>query len=244
MRRPGTIALLALTLSTTMLAACSSAPEDAILQQFFRASRLNDNTSLAGFATTRFDPQTAGTVAGFDIVGVSSEQREPLTITALAKALDDERASEAEFTKRKDTYYLANQEAITRVLRAESVKASIGGKDAEIQGEWGRLRDESAQFSKKVSEAQRALKTESALVELSLHDPADPVDVTKQDGELVSKDVTVSAAVRLPDGTSADRTLIVTMRRAVLKGDPERAGKWVITGVRDQSASPPQTKTS
>jgi hypothetical protein len=30
----------------------------------------------------------------------------------------------------------------------------------------------------------------------------------------------------------------------VLKGDPERAGKWVITGVRDQSASAPQTKTS
>ena len=83
MRSHGTIALLSLTLSLTSAAACSSGPEDAILQQFFRASRLNDATSLAGFATARFQPQTDGTIAGFDIVSVSPERREPLQVTAL-----------------------------------------------------------------------------------------------------------------------------------------------------------------
>jgi hypothetical protein len=49
--------------------------------------------------------------------------------------------------------------------------------------------------------------------------------------------------VRLPDGTSADRTLVVTMQRAVLKANPEIAGKWIITAVKDATASP-AAKTS
>lgn len=243
MRWPGTIALLSLTVSWTSLAACSSAPEEPILQQFFRASRLNDSTSLTGFATTRFSPQTDGTIAGFDIVGVSPERREPLKLVTLAKEFDAVRAGETEFTRRKDTYYLENQEAITRVLKTESVKAPIGGKDAEIQAAWSKLREESSQHSRKVSEAQRKLKAESALVELSLEDPSDPVDVSKRDGDMASQEVTITATVRKPDGTSGDRTLVVTMQRAVLKGEPEVAGKWIITDVRDATTSP-ETKTS
>ncbi len=230
-------------LSLTTLAACSSAPEQPILQQFFRAARLNDATSLAGFATTSFQPQTQGTITSFDIVSVSSERREPLRLTALVEEVDGIRAEEATFTKRKDTFYLANQEAITRVLKAESVKASVGGKDAEIQAEWSKLREESSQHARKVAEAQRKLKAESAMVRLSLENPANPVDPTKRAGELVSKDVTVTAPVRTPDGNSVDRTLVVTMQRAILQGEPAAEGKWIITGIRDATSSP-ESKTS
>lgn len=237
----GTIFSIAIALSS--FAACSSAPEEPILQQFFRASRLNDNTSLAGFATTSFQPQTQGTVASFDIVTVSPEKREPLRLAALAEEVDGVRSEEAAFTKRKDTYYLANQEAITRVLKAESLKASVGGKDAEVQSQWSKLRVESSQHARKVSEAQRKLKAESAMVRLSLENPANPVDPTKRAGELVTKEVTITAPVRLPDGSSADRTLVVTMQRAVLHGEPAAEGKWIITGVRD-ATSPAGAKTS
>jgi hypothetical protein len=236
----GTIWTLAITLTT--FAACSSAPEQPILQQFFRASRLNDATSLAGFATTSFQPQTQGTVSSFDIVSVSPEQRAPLGLTAVAEEVEAIRAEEATFTKRKDTYYLANQEAITRVLKAESIKASVGGKDAEIQAEWSKLREESSQHARKVSEAQRKLKTESGVVRLSVDNPANPVDPTKRTGELVTKEVTITAPVRTADGT-ADRTLVVTMQRAILQGEPAVEGKWIITGVRD-ATSPAGTKTS
>jgi hypothetical protein len=225
------------------LAACSSPPEEPILQQFFRASRINDNTSLAGFATTSFQPQTQGTITSFDIVSVSPERREPLQLAALAEEVDAVRADEAEFTKRKDTYFLANQEAITRVLKAESLKASVGGKDAEVQSEWSKLREENTQHARKVSEAQRKLKAESAIVRLSLENPANPVDPTKRAGELVTKDVTIDAPVRMADGNSADRTLVVTMQRAVLQGEPAAEGKWIITSVRDATSSP-ENKTS
>ena len=241
MRGAGRILTFAISLMS--LAACSSPPEEPILQQFFRASRLNDNTSLAGFATTSFQPQTQGTIASFDIVSVSPERREPLRLTALAEEVDAIRADEAEITKRKDTFYLANQEAINRVLKAESLKASIGGKDAEIQSEWSKLREENTQHARKVSEAQRKLKTESGMVRLSLENPANPVDPTKRAGELVTKEVTIEAPVRMADGNSADRTLVVTMQRAVLQGEPAVEGKWIITGVRDATSSP-ENKTS
>ena len=241
MRGAGKILTFAISLMS--LAACSSPPEEPILQQFFRASRINDNTSLAGFATTSFQPQTQGTITGFDIVSVSPERREPLQLAALAEEVDAVRADEAEFTKRKDTYFLANQEAITRVLKAESLKASVGGKDAEVQSEWSKLREENTQHARKVSEAQRKLKGASAMIRLSLDNAANPVDPTKRAGELVTKDVTIDAPVRTADGNSVDRTLVVTMQRAVLQGEPAVEGKWIITGVRDATSSP-ENKTS
>ena len=236
MRGAGRILTFAISLLSVI--ACSGPPEEPILQQFFRASRLNDATSLAGFATTSFQPQTQGTIASFDIVSVSPERREPLRLTALAEEVDAIRADEAEFTKRKDTFYLANQEAITRVLKAESLKASVGGKDAEIQSEWSKLREENTQHARKVAEAQRKLKAASAIIRLSLENPANQVDPTKRAGELVTKDVTIDAPVRTTDGSTADRTLVVTMQRAVLQGEPAAEGKWIITGVRDATSSP------
>jgi hypothetical protein len=242
-RRRTTVFLSLAVLMTAFAAACSSPPEEPILQQFFRASRLNDSTSLASFSVAKFSPQTDGTIASFNIVNVSPEQRTPLRLPALAKEHEAVRDEEMQFTKRKDTFYLDNIEAISRVLKAESSGAKVTGKDAEVQATWSKLRQESAQSSKKLAEAQRKLKTESAIVQLSLDDPNNPVDATKHDGDMVSKDVTISAPVRLPNGTSADRTYIMTMQRAVLKANPEIAGKWIITSIKDTTASP-AAKTS
>ena len=58
-----------------------------------------------------------------------------------------------------------------------------------------------------------------------------------KDGELVSKDVSISAPVKLPNGQTAQKNLIVTMQRAVLKGDKDITGRWIITAIRDASGS-------
>ena len=70
---------------------------------------------------------------------------------------------------------------------------------------------------------------------LSVANPSAPVDPTKYDGEMVSKDVTVSASMKLPSGESAQKPLVVTMQRAVLKGDKTITGRWIITGVSDRA---------
>jgi hypothetical protein len=58
------------------------------------------------------------------------------------------------------------------------------------------------------------------------------VDITKYDGQLGSKDLTVEAPVKLPGGGIVRRTLIVTIQHAVLKANPEIVGRWIVTGLR------------
>jgi hypothetical protein len=233
------LALLAVVVSP----GCSSTPEQPIINQFFVASRLRDNTTLASFSTVAFEPRTNGTVTSFSITSVSPEQHKPLNIKALAKAQEEAKAADAEFTKRKDAYETQNIEAIRRVIEAEGKRSQIKGKDAEVQTAWTKFRDEGAQVSKRVFEAKRSLSSQTAVAQVSVEDPRNPVDLTKYDGELVSKDVTILADVKLPDGQATKKTLIVTMERALLKGDKDITGRWIITGIRDEAA-PAGTKTS
>jgi hypothetical protein len=238
--------ILAVTLASLAILVspgCSSAPEQPIINQFFVASRLRDNTTLASFSTVAFEPGTNGTVSSFSITSVSPEQHKMLNIKALAQAQDQAKAADAEFTKRKDAYETANIEAIRRVLDAENRKAALKGKDAEVQAAWTKFRDEGAQVSKRVYEAKRSLANQTVVAQVSVEDPRNPIDLTKYDGELVSKDVTISADVKLPDGQSAKKTMVVTMERALLKGDKDITGRWIITGIRD-AATPADTKTS
>ena len=52
-------------------AACTVAPEEALLHQFFAASRLRDKTALGAFATTIFEPHVDGIVTEFEILDIS-----------------------------------------------------------------------------------------------------------------------------------------------------------------------------
>jgi hypothetical protein len=58
------------------------------------------------------------------------------------------------------------------------------------------------------------------------------ITVTKQDGPMVSEDVTVRAPVRLPAGQTVDETLVFTLQRAISSVDTKIPGNWVITGFR------------
>ena len=228
-----------LSLTLWLVGACTGGPEQSLVGQFFNASRLRDNTSLDNFSTVIFDPEKLGTVTTFTIVNIGAEQRKALALKSLAKAQDDAKAEDTAFSKRKDDYQNANLEAIQRVLKAEREKGKVSGKDAEVQVAWKKFREESATVSKKVADVRRNLRSETQLIDMSVNAGGrTAIDVTKYDGEMVSKEVTVSAPVRLPSGETAQKTYVITMQRAMLKGDKEIAGRWIITGCRDASASP------
>lgn len=245
MDRPGSRALAFGFLSLLWLAtACSGGPEQALVGQFFTASRLRDNTSLDNIATVIFDPQTQGIVTGFSVTNITPEDRRPLPLKSLAKAHDDAKAEDDAFSKRKDDYQRANLDAIQRVLKAERGAARVSGRDAEVQAAWTKFREESATVAKKVSDARRNLRAQTQLVDQSINAGGrTAIDVTKYDGEMVSKEVTVTAPVKLPGGESTQKTYAIMMQRAILKGDKEITGRWIITGFKDTAASP-ATKTS
>ena len=214
--------------------ACSSAPEEPLLRQFFRASQLRDNATLANFSAATFDPRTDGVVSGFDIVSVGEERRQPLMLKDLAATADQARIADEEYSKKMKEYQDANLAAIERVLKAETAGQPVAGRDAAVQAAWRRWRDEASASSKVVSDARAKLSAERPVVELSAQGLSQAVDVTSVQGETVSKDVTIMAQVRSPEGATAEQQMVVTLTRGMFTlpsaAEPV-AGRWIITKI-------------
>jgi len=237
LRPKASVYLLApMIVAVAALSACSSpnAQEENMVRQYFRASGLRDNQTLANFAVVSFDPKTDGVVTDFDVTAVSPERSEPLQIMALSKAHSEAEAANKAFTERKKAYQDANMEAIDRVLKAQSGGKKLTGKDGQIQAEWEKWQAETGAEAKKVSAARNALADARPIAELSLSSPNGEAPTPEEmDGNLVSKDVSVTATVRGPDGATSQKNMVITLQRAVVKGPKgERNGKWIITSVK------------
>jgi len=64
-------------------------------------------------------------------------------------------------------------------------------------------------------------------------------DITNVAPELNgSKNVTVRADVKQPDGRMVQKMIVVTLSRGVLKDDPDGDRRWIVTGFID---SPPRS---
>ena len=124
---------LALLLSAMTLAAavaCSVMPEEKIVKDFFRASRLRDNAALGTFATTSFDPNRQGQVTEFKVLSVSAEHSSPLSLKQYDTAFAEATASHKAFAREKYGFQQANLEAIRRIEKLESSNAPVPKRDA------------------------------------------------------------------------------------------------------------------
>jgi hypothetical protein len=230
---PSWVALAALVI------ACSGSVEQQVLQKYFQAARLRDATTLGNIATAWLDPSKEGVVQSFDVASVGEERRTQVPIRELAKAYDEARAADQAFSRKKKEFQDANIEAIDRVLKAEMKRQTLRGKDADMQAAWAKWRSETAEYATKASDARSALSAARGIAELSVYNAQSPVDITQFSGEVISKDITISARVRTPEGTTVDRSFVVTMQRADLKGDDGRelSGRWMITGIKEMGAA-------
>jgi hypothetical protein len=226
-----------MVLSVAALSACSSpyASEENLVRQFFRASGLRDSQTLSNFATVSFDAKSEGTVSNFEITSVSPERSEPLRVIELSQAVTEAEAENKAFNEKKKTYQDANSDAIERVLKAESAGRKLTGRDAQVQAEWTKWRDDSGAEAKKVSAARQELSNARPIAELSLmeNSGAPSPTVEELNGTLVSKDITVKAQVKDAAGATVEKNYVMTVQRAVVKTDKgERQGKWIITAIK------------
>lgn len=222
-----------------VLSACGGFPEESQIRQFFRASQLRDTQTLSNFAIVTFTPATDGVVQSFNVVSVSEEQKQPIQLKELARAHEEAKMADDEFSKNKQKYQDTNIEAIDRVVKAEQRSAKVSGKDAAVQAAWSKWREEAGQSSKKLSDARARLNNARPLIELSLENPRNPVDATTVEGDMVTKVATVDAKVKTPDGQVVQKTLLITMQRVVGKaGEKDVTGRWVITALKEGSAAP------
>jgi hypothetical protein len=215
---------------------CGGSEHDQMIRRFFNASSMGDNITMANIATVSFDPTKDGRATNVSFVSETPAQTRELKIKDLDKAFKEAQAVESDFSKKKNEYQDKNLDAINRVIKIEqSGKGKVTGKDAEIQAAWTKWRDEQSAYSKKVSEARKALQVERKVADLSLPDH----DVTQFDSVVeATKDVTVSANVRTPDGQSVKKTLVLTLQRVVMKDSAgkEIPGKWMITALKEAAA--------
>ena len=236
MSRPNSRWLIvpALVLAVVAVACGGGGEESVLLKKYFMASKVSDNMTLSNIATVAFDPKTDGQMGSFKILSVSPEQVTPLTIKADAEALkkvvDDEKA----FTTKKTEFQDANSEAIDRILKAEGKNQPLRGKDAEIQKEWNKWREETAVHAKAVSEARKKVAMDQPIIEISCQDQRNPIDTTAYDGEVASKDVTIEGDVKTEAG-SATKKYTFTLKRVTLKNvnGKDVVGRWVITDRKD-----------
>jgi hypothetical protein len=213
---------------------CSRPPEQQQLTQFFRAARARDNTTLAMMSAARFDPREQGVVESFEITNVGQETRRPLGLKALLEAEKKARADEAEFAKRKMEYQTANLPVIEQVVKLErDPKAKMTAAQQAVKTAWDKWREDSTVHTRAVSAARAAIATGLGPTEASLTQPGQPAfDSNAFDGDLITKDVTVNAQVKSPQGETSARTLTVTFARASgTQGGVAREGRWIITKI-------------
>ena len=218
-----------------LLASCGGGEEYPILQKFFTASKLRDNVTLGNFSTVSFDPAKDGVMVTFSITTQGAEQTKALEFKTRAQAVKEAADADNAFTKRKMEYQDKNTEAIDRILKLEAKGGKAGGRDAAIQQEWSKWREETAASSKKLSDARKSLNEGRGVVQLSLLDPRNPVDETSMDGVIAFKEITINGTVKAPDGTNEKRSYVCTMQQARMKkaDGTDLMGRWIITGYKE-----------
>ncbi len=224
--------VLALALGAVYCGGSSS--EEQLLTNFFRASRVRDNATLSNISTVQFNPRTEGSVQDFDVTNVGPEQRRTLQIQQALDEVDQAKAAETEFSKRKKEYQDANMPALQRVSTSQREKKPITGKDADVLAAWTKISTEEVATKKRSSQARAKAAAETSLAIGSLTPPGRPdIDVKGMDVEVVSKEVTVNAQVKSPDGQTTPKTMVFTFQRAIgKKGGQTTEGRWLITGLK------------
>ena len=227
------VPVLALCMGLLISACGGSGEEQTLVQTYFRATGFNDRASLANISMYAWNTEERGAVSRVNVQSVSEEQPRPLRMQELSQALAEAREAEDAFTEEKVAYQDENFDAINRVLEAEREGDDVGRRDREVQEAWTDWRERTIVHSRTVSAALDELNTEQNEASLSMFDPNDPLDLTQYSGELVTKEVVITARVEL-DGNETEETLTVTLQRAILTGEDgmPMEGSWVIRNIR------------
>ena len=223
--------VLALGIGGT-LAGCGGGGEEAsLIRNFFTASRVNDRATLGNIAMVAFNPQEDGTASNISVQNVTEEQRRPLRMRELADAVREAQQAQQQHASDMKMYQDDNLDSIARVIEAERASESVAARDQDVQAAWTQWRDEAQQHSRAVSEAENALADESAVAQVSAFDPNSPISVQGLDGELVTKEVSITANVD-QGGSSEERAMSITLQKVELNGpDGLIDGRWVIANI-------------
>lgn len=232
--RTSLAAALALAPLALLLVACSRPPEQQFLNQFFRAARVRDNNTLAMMSAVEFDPREQGEVSSFEITSVSEERRTPLDFKALLEAERMATAALDEYRKKRVEFESANRTALETIAKLERDKGKLTPAQQAMKEVWDKWRSDQAGLQKAMASAKATLSGQAGPAEASLTQPGQPAFAPdKFSGALITKDVTINAEVKGPDGQTTEKTMVVTILRVegTLDG-AQRTGRPIISRIQ------------
>ncbi len=227
------VPVLALCMGMLFGACGGGGEEETLIRSYFQAARFGDRDSLNNIAMYAWDTQTRGIVSRPSVESVAEEVSRPLRMVELSQTLAEAEEAEEVFTQEKIVYQDENFDAINRVLEAEREGNNLRRRaDREVQEAWTDWRDRTIEHSRAVAAARDELNAERNEAQLSMFDPNNPIDVTQYEGELVTKEVELSARIEL-DGNETEEMLTITLQRTILAGDDgmPMEGRWVIRNI-------------
>jgi hypothetical protein len=215
--------------------ACSRPPEQQLLTQFFRAARARDNNTISMMSAVEFDPRERGEVSSFEITNVSEERRSPLDMKPLMDAVQQAEQAAQDLRARKIEFQNANMAALQAMAKIEREKGKFSPAQEQLKSEWDKWNADTLAQTRAITAAKNAVNAATGPAEASLTIPGQPAFVAdKFKGELVSKDVTLNAQVKAPDGQTSQKKLVVTIQRVVgTQDNAKREGRPIIVKIAE-----------
>ena len=209
--------------------ACGS-PEQATVDQFFRAALTDDNQTLASMSAVGPPVQAVS----WQVVEISSRTTEPF---ALPELLDQFEAAEKdrEATLEEGREYLAEQaDALDRIIPKvqEDSEYKFSGALGEVQEEWMRLLEERKVKERAFQELKRAVETETRLAAKSMMSEA---NVKGLAGDVSVTEMLLNLKPR--DGD--ELPFSITLRKYDLSrsgSDRTEPARWVIADIEGTTA--------
>ena len=119
--------------------------------------------------------------------------------------------------------------------RSSARKGKFTPAQEQLKAEWDKWNADTLAHQKAITAAKTAVSAATGPAEASLTQPGQPAFVAdKFKGELVSKDVTLNAQVKAPDGQTTQKTLVVTIQRVVgTQDNAKREGRPIIVRIAE-----------
>ena len=221
--RKQTLVVLGILIAFFAVQSCTSNPEKGLLSRYFNAVTMNDNSTMASMA---LEP-AQWDVASWEIVSVSPEKADPVTLSDLnKKEMEAKKAQDGQIGPTMDAdAALSNAKDELDLARTGAAKAIAKKRVDETQVkydvEYGKMRD----VKKAYTDAKNAAASEEqiTLFSLGLRELAGVRDLK---GSVHSKDVVVK--IKTKQGAVKDYRLLMRMYDVKNDAGQKLSSRWVI----------------
>jgi hypothetical protein len=214
------------TLTVPLLSACGS-PEQAAIDQYFRAAQSNDSTTLSYMS----DVSSPIDVGSWKVVEVSSRTTEPFMFSEVAQKFEAAKKERDAATEKRTKFGKDNKDALEQIIPKlrDDPEYKFKGKLAEVQEEWTKQLEERKVTEQNFQELRRQVNEESNIAGKSVMRQG--VDLAKMRGNIAVSELLVNLT---PKEGGAALPYKVTLRKYDLsEGDSDRTepARWVIANI-------------